>query len=749
MVFVLGSCGERKLGCSTHQVTGTHTRFPTMSVERIYIGGLEPPRLKGSEILSRLQSLSDVEIQSVIANEDKTFVHLTAVSTGDASALEIISKAYHNVKWKGCKLSVAMARPHFLERLAEEVRQRQEGKEKAALLATDPQQTESKHNEDPNIPRRLRIRRKFGDEAFHVDTKPVVAEDWSNFSRAIHKVRKRREKHFNKTDEVASASHSTSFMNRAVHLRFGDKPKKPTANVTKSDDSAEANLLTEASGGDDDNVVSSSSSEDEESVSAKEDAESDLEKENDPVKEKKSGYGWSDDSASEDEDEGDEDKIQEFKEDDKVAPSTEPTANKKEPTAQGYEWSSDESSSDGEPGRTVSKRPLKPHAATDEFAAGMGDFNDDYNANQPDWTLETEDSQVDRAESSDLVNDVSGNLNILSSIFPNMSNTKPVAQPETVDASESGKEKEREPSRSGWGSGGLMLRFDPNAESAQQFLVDESLKNEDEAENDKDARVEAEAKDDEEMASVSDGDSYENSERSNTDVKAETKPGRESAEEEGSDNESESEASKEEPAQEEANRVYEQGKLEDVFRNAREAWHDVGGSAADIPVDAPATSGSSMANNGASFSFGFDLGKPEEKKEPKTAAGSGAGFSFSFSLGEDQTEQQKPQAPTGIEQKNFCEEADTKNEMISAPDEATPEVRRRKGSALPKDVLESYQSTFFALNDGTIIMEDVDGFRRDEGVKEQWNHERQTLTLDWKRKRKFAQSRMEKRRKFR
>ena len=200
-----------------------------MSVERIYIGGLQPPRLKGSEILSRLQSLSDVEIQSVIAKEDKTFVHLTAVSKGDASALEIISKAYHNVKWKGCKLSVATARPHFLERLTEEVRQRQEGEEKAALLATDPQQEpESMHKEDPNIPRRLRIRRKFGDEAFHVDTKPVVAEDWSNFSRAIHKVRKRREKHFNKTDEIASASHATSFMNRAVHLRFGDKNKKPT-----------------------------------------------------------------------------------------------------------------------------------------------------------------------------------------------------------------------------------------------------------------------------------------------------------------------------------------------------------------------------------------------------------------------------------------------------------------------------------------------------------------------------------------
>jgi hypothetical protein len=725
-----------------------------MSVERIYIGGLEPPRLKGSEILSRLKSLSDVEIQSVIADEDKTFVHLTAVSKGDASALQIISKAYHNVKWKGCRIMVASAKPHFLERLAEEIRQRQEGKEKAAVLATDPQQKpESKHIQDPNIPRRLRIRRRFGDEAFHVDTKPVVAEDWSNFSRAIHKVRKRREKHFNKTDEEASASHSTSFMNRAVHLRFSDQHKKTTATVGKTDDSAQADLLTEASGGGDDNVVSSSSSEDEGSVSSKEDADNNLEKVNDPEKGKKSDYGWSDDSASEDEDDGGEDKIHESKEDGQMAPSTEPTANKKEPIAQGYEWSSDESSSDDELDRTVSKRPFKPHAATDEFAAGMDDFNDDYNANEPDWAQETEDSQVDRAESSDLVTDVSGNLNVLSSIFPGMSNAQPVAQLETATgvASESGKEKEREPSRSGWGAGGLMLRFDPNAKSAQQFLVDETGKVEDEAENDedKDSRVEEEAKDDEVMASGSDGDSDEDSERSVKDVEAETKPEIEREEEEGSDGESKSEALKEEPAEEEVNRVYEQEKLEGVFRNAREAWHGVGGSAAETPVDAPATSGSSMPSTGVSFSFGFDLGKPEEKKEPKTAVGSVAGFSFSFSLGEDQTEQQEIQTPAGIEQKNSVEEVDTKNEMISAPDEATPEVRRRKGSALPGDVLESYQCTFFSLNDGNIIMEDVDGYRRDEGVKEQWNHERQTLTLDWKRKRKFAQSRMEKKWKFR
>ena len=72
-----------------------------MTVERIYIGGLNPPQLTGADIVSRLKSL-DIEVLSVIAKENKPFVHLTATSKGSDSALEIISRKYNNVKWKGC-----------------------------------------------------------------------------------------------------------------------------------------------------------------------------------------------------------------------------------------------------------------------------------------------------------------------------------------------------------------------------------------------------------------------------------------------------------------------------------------------------------------------------------------------------------------------------------------------------------------------------------------------------------------------
>jgi hypothetical protein len=46
-------------------------------------------------------------------------------------------------------------------------------------------------------------------------------------------------------------------------------------------------------------------------------------------------------------------------------------------------------------------------------------------------------------------------------------------------------------------------------------------------------------------------------------------------------------------------------------------------------------------------------------------------------------------------------------------------------------------------------MKDLEDFRSDGEVKEHWIKQRQTLTLDWKSKRKHAMSRIQKRMKFR
>ena len=86
--------------------------------ERIYIGGLDPPRLTALEVASHLDSIAGVQIRSkYLVSDDKTFFFINAV-TEEGSALEKIAKQYNNVTWKQCKLVVQAARPHLLERLA-------------------------------------------------------------------------------------------------------------------------------------------------------------------------------------------------------------------------------------------------------------------------------------------------------------------------------------------------------------------------------------------------------------------------------------------------------------------------------------------------------------------------------------------------------------------------------------------------------------------------------------------------------
>ena len=187
-------------------------------MERIYIGGLDPPRLTAEEVVSRLERIAGVDIRSkdLVGNE-KSFFYVNAVSGNEISALDKIAKQYNNVTWKRCKLVVQAARPHFLERLAKERLQRN-GPER-----------QQKEKEARAIPRHLRIRQKFGEEAFPVDTKPATTSDWSDFSRLLSKLRQRREQH---SESLRHAKHEhknipllgrkKEFRNRAVHLRWNE-----------------------------------------------------------------------------------------------------------------------------------------------------------------------------------------------------------------------------------------------------------------------------------------------------------------------------------------------------------------------------------------------------------------------------------------------------------------------------------------------------------------------------------------------
>lgn len=194
-------------------------------IERIYIGGLDPSRGLTVEIVaSKLETVPGFEILSIndvpttkneqhfrdddhgdrahnnngdfkvkgvvplVVDKDggdtidtRKFFYLEArrvivdnETSAATSALELLAKQYNGVKWKGCNLRVEPARPHILKRLEEE---------RSLYANVSQKEMKKKDGVDKEVVgaiiknrRRLRIRKAFGEEAFHVDTYPHVIE---------------------------------------------------------------------------------------------------------------------------------------------------------------------------------------------------------------------------------------------------------------------------------------------------------------------------------------------------------------------------------------------------------------------------------------------------------------------------------------------------------------------------------------------------------------------------------------------
>ena len=246
-----------------------------VEVERIYVGGVDPPRLTVEELLSRIASdvKDTVELQDMAISSIYCHFNATSLQPG-VSALETIRKLYNNVKWKGCKIKVEAAKPHYLERLVKERDERSVSLEQQQLSEREP----------VPIPRHLKIRRGYGEESWKIDTKPCEVSDWSTF-------RKMRTRLLEKQAQAREKKHQTvktSAWNRAVLLRFQESEGvafsqrlKHPASLDQSDSEDESEVA-------DDN--SSSSSEDSSSR-------------NNAVQEnrKNGAYVWSDSSDNESE----------------------------------------------------------------------------------------------------------------------------------------------------------------------------------------------------------------------------------------------------------------------------------------------------------------------------------------------------------------------------------------------------------------------------------------------------------------
>jgi hypothetical protein len=657
-----------------------------MTLERIYIGGLDPKRLTVKDVLDRLESTLGDQIEIRDVDQGSCFCHVNAQQKeslqtiavkGDgpestskvptAPALHAIVKLYNNVTWKGCKIKVEAARPHILERLEQERTERQETIDAVARHAQQQKEKLLTARPEPSIlPRHLKIYKAFGQESLAVDTKPVRVTEWPVFTKMRRKLQKHREK--------SVAASLKAHCNRGVHLRFVDKAE--SANTTTIggsnipvDGNDEHPRKNEDQHGDDDD--------DDESASSMVSSDNDTQ-DSDST------------SVSSTTDNGD----------------VPPHPPQEHPVAKSaaYVWS-DEEGSDSEATADFiqTNRPVADHSL-DEFAAALdhadNDSKDDDDISRSDPFAAH--SAPAASGSADLANDVESNLNLLSKLFPDLADRQPRAiQADGDDDTNNGDTAALKPATepSSWSNSGQMLRYDPTKESAKQFVIAPEQKEEEQEE------IEPAAAEDDSDESLSQEESTADSEQSSAE----------------SEQEDEGSVKKED--------VYEQGKLEEVFREAREVQ------------EAPTvvlTEQQQPESSNFSFSFKVDSGGGFDKNAEAKAESTGA-FSFKFDAGA--AESQETVETLAVESSGEQES----EALQSMTEEEHRPAKRYRGLHFPEEDLIKYVNVFYSLYDGQRAMENLEGFRRDEWTKEHWSRERLALTQDWKRKRKYAESRKQKR----
>ena len=745
--------------------------------ERIYIGGLDPPRLSSTDVLRRLKAVKGIEIESatccnnnkdndddddddsdddsyINGNDNKPYLHVTAISKDeDLTALSIITKQYHNVKWKGCKLVVEAAKPHFLERLREERKVRDEAlalatstaiesttvvSEDGVIMTEEKQEQQLSNNTAAAttttkttglIPRRLKVRKKHGHAAFHVDTQPWSVDNWFFFNKARDKLEDRVEKYhidtiINNKRPPHARLVAKPLMHRAVHIRFQDKVKSVSQNINPNNNSN--------SGTDDITSHEVKKNADNESSSIISSSDSDSDSDGD--------------SSIEHDEKERENLLQEV--------SVSMNVKEKEVIIDKYHWSSSEGESsdddDDEEEYSNFRPPLGNNrllssveiSGTDEFAAGFDDASS-VDENSEDGQLEDTESSDNYDQSGDsniesgLTGDVSSNLNILSSIFPDMAvDAKPVNPSSEHDPNLDNPNITSSTNRNKSVPNGIMPRFDPNAKSSKQYIV-EKLPTE---------------QDGSDISPTNESSSKNNSED-------------DASVEDDCDDDNVTGEKLKNPAENEVDTtpaltqddVYDQDKLENVFRDARDGWEGQD-TRTTLVNDTPTSTNPDSSSGTSAFSFGFNLSdnankqKVIEKKPTKDDT-----FSFSFDVPvsvpvqahvgsttidiptgkEKDLEYTNASISSRAERDATDDDKNTDGDTVVAP--------RRRGINLPEQDLQRYVDNFFGCNNGLNIMRNVDGFKKDDRERAEWNRERQSLTLDWKRKRKYAINRIQKR----
>jgi len=561
----------------------------------------------------------------------------------------------------------------------------------------------------------------------------------------------------NHEQENVDELNSLIFLNRGIHIRFNDEAvssslsssmDKNRTDSSREVISAEETAAMKSTNEVEDNVEAYTSS----SSSA---VSSDSEESTSVANREKKAYNWSDDSEEENNEcssssssSSSQDSSTDGEEEDKVTKK--------------YVWSDDEddesisdSTNDKSKKKMIDGSAYTAAAAVDEFSGGM-DFNIESNSDDDGNALynsgdEDDDSAAGGGEEVHvcLEDDITSNMGILSKMFPNDSFEKqPLAASIANDGEENNDTTNRgvvkQQSSLYGGAGLIMQRYDPTKESDKRFEVPQ-VKQEDN--NDVEKQPSSQQRGEEEEVKEKDGILSEDTNNKSLTSKIDAEEGGEnSAPKEKIElpKEEEKVTTNAEEKNAPSKDIYEQDKLDDIFKQAREGKTSF--SLANIfqsddnknvyeqdkleSVFKEARTGSGSSGG---FSFGFQSELPHDTI---AAAKDKGGFSFGFDTGnntstgnkgseENNTTDAAPQAlPTTMEEAALHDQPKAKSST----------KKRRKGMRFPESDLDKYEDMFFSLNEGPTILKDLDGMKQNEANQEQWQKERLILTADWKRK---------------
>jgi hypothetical protein len=752
-------------------------------IQRIYVGGIAPPLLTVEMVQSRLiKTLSEaIDIISFDASKSKTnlwgedtqtFFFMTAklknIENGRRydSALDAVAKLYNNVKWKNCTLKVEKARLHILDRLKLEREQLQHERDKnlintneSSIQILDGNHDNSDATHTKKLKRHLRIRRRFGEEAYVVDTKPIEANNQKELHLSLKKHREKLTKHIDllhlskkkKKDQWAKDSlkqesnvslQSKVFLNRAVHIHFDESNIDHNYMTHKLFDEKVERQPT----------VSDNNSDSTGSVSSRSDSDDDI----DETKEEEGKiYAWSDEDSSEDSvrstDNNEKDLYPSIPNDEESISSEE--SNPSEDTRgsdKGYMWSDsdDESSGEEKMNNTTKEYDYNKtkHDDLDEFAAFFNDEADD--SSPHDNTSHYDDSEMAKEAAIDLGDDVKSNLVIVAKLFPEIATKVPISF-----TSEG--EKRQSQNTVGLDSFGIIQRYDPFSESIANHDHDTEQDNSDlkyepnqakvlQDDDEKDHSSPSESSVSEESGSDDDDDDGDDdNDNDDRDVK----------DSKGNDimtvNDSmpclptEQHQKGDEPQKDSGTKpvmmehIYEQKKLENIFQQDRTSVGTTAFSMSSLFQ-------TEIGNHGASA----------------LSQGANGGFSFSFEPGQDDSQNANS---SDIVEPNVIQETAVKDVELPASlievsadqlDSTAPvlNLKKRRGMTFSEQELDAYVNDFFQFNEGIdLVTEHLQNMKSSMYLKSQdeWHEQRKSLTSDWKRKHKFAVAQRKKKFRYR